>query len=155
MSTGLIRGLAGVETCGFDGGMTETVLDGMLDLLLGGACVGCGRPGRLLCRACAAELPVQAAPAWPTPVPDGLVEPWAASAYAGTPRSMILGLKEQHYIQAAVGIDGLVVEYREDNGDHYACVDPLTVQRTIDLFKAFFEDPASIHEKGRWHKVDL
>ncbi|MBK9188953.1 MAG: hypothetical protein IPM33_08345 [Phycisphaerales bacterium] len=68
---------------------------------------------------------------------------------------VILGLKEQHYIQAAVGIDGLVVEYREDNGDHYACVDPLTVQRTIDLFKAFFEDPASIHEKGRWHKVDL
>ncbi|HRD63475.1 MAG TPA: ComF family protein, partial [Nocardioides sp.] len=88
--------------------MTETVLDGMLDLLLGGACVGCGRPGRLLCRACAAELPVQAAPAWPTPVPDGLVEPWAASAYAGTPRSMILGLKERRLLSLAAPLSRLL-----------------------------------------------
>ena len=75
--------------------MTETVRDGALDLLLGGVCVGCGRPGRLVCPVCLAELPEGAAPAWPTPTPAGLVVPWAASAYAGTVRAMVLGLKER------------------------------------------------------------
>ena len=69
--------------------------DGALDLLWGGACVGCGRPGRLVCPACLAALPVGAAPAWPTPTPDGLAEPWAAAAYDGTVRAMVLGLKER------------------------------------------------------------
>jgi predicted amidophosphoribosyltransferase len=73
-----------------------TVLDGALDLLLGGLCVGCATPGRALCPDCAADLPATAAPAWPTPVPGGLVEPWAATAYAGTARAMVLGLKEHH-----------------------------------------------------------
>lgn len=75
--------------------MTQTVLDAALDLLLGGRCVGCEQPGRVLCRRCAAELPEGAAPAWPTPVPEGLVEPWAASTYEGTVRAMVLGLKER------------------------------------------------------------
>jgi predicted amidophosphoribosyltransferase len=77
------------------------VRDGALDLLLGGACVGCGRPGRLLCPVCAEELPVGAAPAWPRPVPDGLVEPWAAGGYEGTLRAMVLGLKERRLLALA------------------------------------------------------
>jgi predicted amidophosphoribosyltransferase len=88
--------------------MTETVLDGALDLLLGGACVGCARPGRLLCPACAGELPGGAVPAWPTPVPSGLVEPWAATAYAGTVRAMVLGLKERRLLGLAVPLARLL-----------------------------------------------
>jgi predicted amidophosphoribosyltransferase len=81
--------------------MTENVLDGALDLLLGGSCVGCARPGRLLCPACQAELPDGATPAWPTPTPAGLVEPWAASVYDGSVRAMVLGLKERRLLGLA------------------------------------------------------
>ncbi|QIG44026.1 ComF family protein [Nocardioides anomalus] len=85
-----------------------TLLDGALDLLLGGVCVGCAAPGRSLCPACAADLPTAAAPAWPTPVPGGLVEPWAAAAYAGTVRDMVLGLKERHLEGLAVPLARLL-----------------------------------------------
>ncbi len=88
--------------------MTETVLDGALDLLLGGSCVGCARPGRLLCPVCQSELPVRAAPAWPTPTPAGLVEPWAAAVYEGTARAMVLGLKERGLLGLAVPLSGLL-----------------------------------------------
>ena len=88
--------------------MTETVLDAATDLLLGGSCVGCARPGRLVCPACRAELPSGAVPAWPTPVPPGLVEPWAASVYEGTVRSMVLGLKERRLLGLAVPLSRLL-----------------------------------------------
>ena len=100
-----VRAAAGRRSSvpGFDcARMTETVLDGALDLLLGGACVGCARPGRLLCPVCRSELPGGAAPAWPTPVPAGLVEPWAAAVYEGTVRAMVLGLKERRLLGLAV-----------------------------------------------------
>jgi len=70
------------------------LLDAALDLLLGGCCVGCGRPGRALCAGCAALLPGAGRPAWPTPVPPGLAAPWAADEYAGTVRAMVLAHKE-------------------------------------------------------------
>ncbi len=88
--------------------MSETVLDGAIDLLLGGSCVGCARPGRLLCPRCRDELPGGAAPAWPTPVPAGLVEPWAAAAYEATVRSMVLGLKERRLLGLAVPLARLL-----------------------------------------------
>ncbi|MCD4525354.1 ComF family protein [Nocardioides sp. cx-173] len=69
--------------------------DAVLDLLLGGRCVGCAAPGRPLCPDCAALLEVAASPAWPTPVPAGLATPWAATAYEGLPRAMVLALKER------------------------------------------------------------
>ena len=106
----------GIVACpagGFDGRMRETVLDetvldGALDLLLGGACVGCARPGRLLCPDCKGGLPDHAAPAWPTPTPPGLVEPWAAAAYEGTVRAMVLGLKERRLLGLAVPLARLL-----------------------------------------------
>jgi predicted amidophosphoribosyltransferase len=88
--------------------MTETVRDAAIDLLLGGSCVGCARPGRLLCRGCREELPCGASPSWPTPVPAGLVEPWAASVYEGTVRSMVLGLKERRLLGLAVPLARLL-----------------------------------------------
>ncbi|WP_205471191.1 ComF family protein [Nocardioides sp. SYSU D00038] len=71
------------------------MLDAALDLLLGGRCVGCERPGRLLCPDCVAALPDHGRPAAPDPVPPGLVGCWAAGDYDGTLRSMVLGLKER------------------------------------------------------------
>jgi predicted amidophosphoribosyltransferase len=74
------------------------VRDAAVDLVLGGRCVGCGRPGRLLCAPCVVTLPLEARPAWPAPVPPGLVAPWATTSYDGVARAMVLGLKEQRLL---------------------------------------------------------
>ncbi|WP_460800848.1 ComF family protein [Nocardioides pacificus] len=70
------------------------MIDALADLLTGSSCVGCERPGRLLCRGCADQLPAGAFSAWPTPVPPGLAPPWAAAEYADAVRQMVVGLKE-------------------------------------------------------------
>ncbi|MGI8524259.1 MAG: ComF family protein [Nocardioides sp.] len=70
------------------------MLDEAGDLLLGSACVGCARPGRLLCPACVEDLPRRARLAWPAPTPPGLAPPWASAEYAGTARALVLGHKE-------------------------------------------------------------
>ena len=72
-----------------------TLADGFLDLLLGSVCVGCGRPGRPLCRACRAALPRDAHVAWPTPAPAGLVPPFATGEYADLLRALVVGHKEK------------------------------------------------------------
>lgn len=82
--------------------------DAVTDLLLGGRCVGCYTPGRLLCPGCAAALPVAARPAWPDPAPPGLVPPWTASAYDGVVRAMVLGLKEHRLPGLARPLSGLL-----------------------------------------------
>lgn len=69
--------------------------DAFTDLVLGGRCVGCGLGGRALCPSCADTLPRAARPAWPTPVPAGLATPYAASAYDGTVRAMVIAHKER------------------------------------------------------------
>lgn len=84
--------------------------DAVTDLLLGGRCVGCARPGRLLCWACEVALPAGAHPAWPTPSPPGLATPWAASAYDGAVRAMILGLKERRLLGLAAPLAGLLAQ---------------------------------------------
>ncbi|MCB0906966.1 MAG: ComF family protein [Nocardioidaceae bacterium] len=83
----------------------DTLGDAALDLLLGGACLGCGHPGRLVCPACRADLPVGAVPSWPTPVPAGLASSWAAGEYAGLLRAAILAHKE-HRVLALRGTLG-------------------------------------------------
>ena len=72
------------------------VREAALDLLLGGACVGCGRPGRSLCPACRAGLPDAPRQAWPDPSPSGLAPPWAGGTYDGTLRAALLAHKERH-----------------------------------------------------------
>jgi predicted amidophosphoribosyltransferase len=84
------------------------MLDATRDLLLGSACLGCARPGRLLCRRCRSELDPQPLPAWPRPVPAGLTDPWAAAPYAGLVRSMILGHKERRMLALSVPLGGLL-----------------------------------------------
>lgn len=73
-----------------------SLCDAVLDLVLGGACLGCHRPGRSLCGRCRALLPAGAAPAWPDPAPPGLAAPWAAAVYDGLVRDMLLAHKERH-----------------------------------------------------------
>ncbi|MFC4784128.1 ComF family protein [Nocardioides sp. MAHUQ-72] len=73
-------------------------LDAAADLLLGARCVGCSRPGRVLCGGCEAALPEGAAVAWPSPAPAGLATPWAAAEYAGVVRSMVVGHKEHRLL---------------------------------------------------------
>ncbi len=72
-----------------------TLRDAARDLLLGGSCCACGRPGRVLCPSCRSALPEGGRPAWPTPVPPGLATPWAAGDYADALRSIVLAHKER------------------------------------------------------------
>ena len=78
--------------------LADALADALTDLLLGGRCVGCARPGRVLCRACAADLPQHPFPAWPSPAPPGLVTPWAVAAYDGVVRAMLLAHKEHRIV---------------------------------------------------------
>lgn len=70
--------------------------DATLDLLLGGSCVGCARPGRSLCPRCHGGLPDAAHPVWPDPAPAGLAPPWASGPYDGVLRAVLLAHKERH-----------------------------------------------------------
>ena len=55
--------------------LLDRLADAAVDLLLGSRCVGCDRPGRLVCATCAATLREPAWPAWPSPTPEGLADP--------------------------------------------------------------------------------
>jgi predicted amidophosphoribosyltransferase len=74
------------------------VRDVFADLVLGGSCVGCGRPGRPLCRPCAATLPTSAQSWWPSPTPVGMATPWSAATYEGLTRSMVVAHKERRVL---------------------------------------------------------
>lgn len=78
--------------------MSDGLFDAMVDLLLGGRCVGCAAPGRVLCRGCERDLPRGARPAWPTPAPAGLATPWATAAYDGVVKAIVLGHKEHRLL---------------------------------------------------------
>ncbi|MCY7400926.1 MAG: ComF family protein [Nocardioides sp.] len=71
------------------------MIDEALDLFLGSSCVGCSRPGRMLCARCRGELPSRAEQAWPTPTPEGLVTPWATASYDGAVRELVVGHKDR------------------------------------------------------------
>lgn len=71
------------------------VAEACADLLTGVTCLGCARPGRLLCGPCRAALPDHAVPAVLDPTPVGLAPVWAAAAYEGVPRDLVLHLKER------------------------------------------------------------
>ena len=73
-------------------------LDGFRDLILGGSCVGCAAPGRLLCGTCLASLPDEASPHWPSPVPEGLRVPYAVAPYDGLVRDLVIGHKERNLV---------------------------------------------------------
>ncbi|HVK29118.1 MAG TPA: phosphoribosyltransferase family protein [Nocardioides sp.] len=88
--------------------MLQDLADGFGDLVLGAACLGCGRPGRALCRSCRVALPAAAAPRWPTPTPPGLVPPYAVGDYDGTLRALVLAHKERRVLALARPLGGLL-----------------------------------------------
>lgn len=75
--------------------------DVVADLLLGGACAVCERPGRALCRPCAAQLPVAPRVSWPTPTPAGLALPMAAGDYDGPLKALVNAHKEHRVLALA------------------------------------------------------
>ena len=75
--------------------------DAVADLLLGGACAACGRPGRPLCPSCEATLPCDPHIVWPTPTPPGLSLPMAAGDYAGPLKALVLAHKEHGVLALA------------------------------------------------------
>jgi predicted amidophosphoribosyltransferase len=66
----------------------------LLDLVLPVQCVGCGVRSVLACPACLAPLHHRPAVSWPRPSPPGLPTPFAVTAYDGSVRALLLGLKE-------------------------------------------------------------
>lgn len=72
-----------------------------VDLFLGGVCVGCARPGPVLCLGCL--VPLQQLPyvAWPTPRPQALPLPYAVTAYEGSAQAAVIAHKEQAVLTLA------------------------------------------------------
>jgi len=80
-----------------------------VDLVLPEACAGCGAPGAAagrrgsgaagsrspVCPACLAALDRPPAPARPDPAPPGMPPTWAAGAYEGVLRHLLLAYKER------------------------------------------------------------
>ena len=66
-----------------------------VDLLLGGACVGCAREGPALCSSCGKCLEMLPWRATPTPAPPGLPPVYAVTAYTGAAKAALLAHKEE------------------------------------------------------------
>ncbi|MCW2757565.1 MAG: pyrE 1 [Nocardioidaceae bacterium] len=84
------------------------MIDAWLDLVTGSTCVGCGRPGRLLCPTCNATLPTDPVPACPDPVPEGLAPAAVAGPYADTLRAMVVAHKEERAFALAAPLGRLL-----------------------------------------------
>jgi predicted amidophosphoribosyltransferase len=90
------------------------VWDAWRDLFLGSSCVGCGRPGRLLCAGCHGLLPSSGRVAWPTPTPSGLALPMAAGEYAGTLKALVNGHKERRLFALAGPLGAVLAAVARD-----------------------------------------
>lgn len=76
----------------------RSALSAARDLLLGGRCAACDRPGGVLCRVCRDLLPQEAllarGPTRPRPCPDGFPPTWSVGGYEGALRAVLLAHKE-------------------------------------------------------------
>ncbi|MGZ6878152.1 MAG: ComF family protein [Nocardioidaceae bacterium] len=108
-------------------GKPGPVWDAGRDLLLGGACVGCGRPGRPLCRGCAAGLPRGGRLAWPTPTPAGLAPPMAGGAYDGVLKAMVNAHKEHAVLALAAPLGDVLAAVAGDLAAAFAPDRPIAL----------------------------
>lgn len=76
----------------------QTLTDALAELVTGSSCLGCGRPGRLVCPRCRAGLPDRARLLAPDPCPPGLAPSWSCLDYDGLVRAMIVGHKERRML---------------------------------------------------------
>jgi len=83
--------------------------DAFVDLVLGGRCAGCERPGVTLCGGCR-ELLAALTPfrAWPDPRPAGLPPPTASAPYADQLRQLIIAHKENARYALARPLGGVL-----------------------------------------------
>ena len=88
----------------------SAIADAGRDLAFGSTCVGCGVPGRVLCRSCTAALPRGGRPAWPTPTPAGLALPFAAGEYDGLLKAVVVQHKEHGVFALAAPLGQVLAE---------------------------------------------
>ncbi|HEY5336484.1 MAG TPA: phosphoribosyltransferase family protein [Mycobacteriales bacterium] len=89
----------------------ESVADAIWDLVVGGACAGCGAPGRPWCRACRTALRAAAGPprrADVAPPPPGLPTTWTSASYDGPVRAALLAYKERGRRELARPLGGML-----------------------------------------------
>ncbi len=84
--------------------------DAARDLLLGGACAGCARPGRVLCDGCEASLPRRGRLSWPSPSPAGLAAPYAAGDYDGLLKVLVNAHKERGALALATPLGRVLAD---------------------------------------------
>lgn len=82
-------------------GSAQDLVAASSDLLLGGACVGCERPGPPLCLRCGGSLDGLPFEARPTPAPPGLPIVFAVAEYDGIVKRALLAHKEQGRLSLA------------------------------------------------------
>ncbi|WP_298759968.1 ComF family protein [uncultured Nocardioides sp.] len=91
-----------------------SLLDGARDLLLGGRCAACERPGGVLCGSCRDRLMVEAPlarrPTRPRPCPPGLLPVWSCGGYTGPLRDLLLAHKEHGRHQLTRPLGALLAE---------------------------------------------
>lgn len=75
-------------------GTSHDLVGASVDLLLGGTCVGCARPGPALCLRCAVTLDCLPFEARPSPAPPGLPVVFAVARYDEVAKSALLAHKE-------------------------------------------------------------
>jgi predicted amidophosphoribosyltransferase len=117
-----------------DNGLTSTALD----LLLGGACVACHRPGPSLCAACGSCLQMLPRQVWPTPCPEGLPRTFAVTDYGGAARAALTAHKEEAVLTLAkplgralaLSVFGLLAgELTKDTGEAHIALVPVPSRR--------------------------
>jgi predicted amidophosphoribosyltransferase len=91
-----------------------SLLDGARDLLLGGRCAACERPGGVLCGSCRdrliVEAPLARRPTQPRPCPPGLLPVWSCGGYTGPLRALLLAHKEHGRHQLTRPLGALLAE---------------------------------------------
>lgn len=112
-------------------GHSGDMRDAWLDLLHGARCVGCQRPGRVLCPACHASLPDTSAPARPDPCPSGLRPCRVAGDYAGLIRQLVLGHKERRQFGLAAPLGELLAAAIGPMLTHPAMLVPVPTRRLL------------------------
>jgi len=97
----LVRGVPGVRSCPMRHPWLRCLGTDVLDLVLPRACVGCGAPARTLCPDCLTPLIDRPFCHRPSPCPPGFPPLYAATAYEGRARDVILAWKERGHRGAA------------------------------------------------------
>lgn len=81
----------------------------------------------MICPACRTVLPDSAAVAWPSPVPRGLVVPWAAGPYEGLVKELVVGHKDHGQLGHRKVLAGLLARSVEAACDGMGLDGPLVL----------------------------